>query len=852
MSDQIPRGAATGGPAKPIDPVLASSPAAAIQAPDAGSSGQAAADPGAPAASTPSAAPSRWRPTRRGFLVGSALAGGGLAFGWVVGRPWLRLKIADVFDGGSQPSTASKEPAAWFEIDPGGVVTLFMTKVEMGQGIHSALAQVAAEELALPWDRIKVVQASTRRRSDDPSATAGSSSLSSQYPILRQAAATLREMLRLQAAARLGLPLEQLAARDGAVVKVDDEAVRIGYGELVAGADPAAWASFADLVGGWEEPADAALTDPAQFKVIGQSLPRLDLPAKLRGEALFAYDARLPDLHYGAVARPPRLGARLVSAAAGRAEGMPGVVKVVIQEGFAGVVAQSRAQAAAARDALELRWEGGSDWQQADLEAAMTLGGSGGVAFQDEGDAGRVLDDRAAAVPAAAGGSRAVLVAEYATPLAAHVTMEPPAALAHVYRGPYREGDGAGVAAGVGAAGGEGDGDAAVAAPIAPATASAPPASSSTDSWTALVRTGTQMASLVRSKVAEALGLDTEQVVVEPAALGGGFGRKAGYEPAVEAALLSRAAGVPVHVGWTRTEDLRHGYHRPPTRHRLRGRLGEDGRLLAVEHQLASGDVARAFLPPLMSAAIGADFGAWRGGRLFYDIPHRHAVIWRRELPVPTGWWRGLGLMANVFAIESFMDEAALAAGIDPLAFRLRQLPADDFGRRMGAVLRAAAERAGWGRPPAPGRALGIACCSDVDTVVAQVAEVSVDAEGRPQVHRITCALDCGLAVNPDGVVAQAEGAIVMGLSSALLEEITLADGQVAARNFADYPILRLRQTPIIEVLLLDAGDGRPRGAGEPPIGPVAAAVANAIAALGLPRPRRLPLLAGKAAGDAG
>lgn len=797
--------------------------------------------------------PSRWRPTRRGFLVGSAVAGGGLALGWVVGRPWLRLRIADVFDSASQPSTASKEPTAWFHIDTAGMVTLFMTKVEMGQGIHSALAQVAAEELALPWDRLRVEQASTRRRSDDPAATAGSSSLSSQYPIVRQAAATLREMLRLQAAAQLGLPLAQLAARGGAIVKVDDDAVRIGYGDLVAGAAPAAWDSFADLVDSWEEPEDVPLTRPEDFKVIGQSLPRLDLPAKLRGAALFAYDARLPDLHYGAVARPPRLGARLVAAQAGAAEGMPGVVKVVISEGFAGVVALSRAQAAAAHDALELRWEGGSDWQQADLEAAMTLDGPGGVAFQDEGDAPQVLDEAAAAVPDASGGSRAVLVAEYATPLAAHVTMEPPAALVHVYPGPYREDETAGQGADGGASGPgtdvgpTGPAGAAGATPIATATTA-----STDDQWTAVVRTGTQMASLVRSKVAEAIGLDPEQVVVEPAHLGGGFGRKAGYEPAVEAAILSQAAGVPVHVGWTRAEDLRHGYFRPPTRHRLRGRLGAEGRLLAVEHQLASGDVARTFLPPLMSAVIGADFGAWRGGRLFYHIPHRHAVIWRRELPVPTSWWRGLGLMANVFAIESFMDEAALAAGVDPLDFRLRQLPADDFGRRMGAVLRAAAEAAGWGHPPTPGRALGIACCSDVDTVVAQVAEVSVEADGRPRVHRISCALDCGLAVNPDGVVAQAEGAIVMGLSSALLEEITLAHGQVAQRNFADYPILSLRQTPAIEVRLLDAGDGRPRGVGEPPIGPVAAAVANAIAALGLPRPRRLPLLAGKAAGDAG
>ncbi|HRA19538.1 MAG TPA: molybdopterin-dependent oxidoreductase [Anaerolineae bacterium] len=764
--------------------------------------GPAATDPAttAPATTDPAAtrAPSRWRPTRRGFLIGAGVAGGGLAFGWVVGRPWLRLQIADMFENGSQPSSASKEPSAWFEIASSGMVTLFMTKVEMGQGIHTALAQVAAEELALPWSSLTVVQASTRRRPDDRSGTSGSSSMSSQYPIIRQAAATLREMLRQQAAVRLGLPLAQLVARDGAVVKDDDAAVRISYGDLVAGADLASW----------EAPAEVPLTDPAQFKVIGQSLPRVDLPAKLRGEAVFGYDARVPNLHYGAVARPPRLGARLVAAEAGPAAGMPGVVKVVIQDGFAGVVALSRAEAAAARNALLLSWEDGSTWQQADIDAAMSLGGAGGVTFQDEGDAGLVLDDAAAAVPDASGASRSVLIAEYASPLAAHVTMEPQAALADVHDGGAREG-----------------------------AATEP---------SATVQTATQMASLVQSKVAEAIGLQNEQVVVEPTYLGGGFGRKAGYEPAVEAAILSKAAGLPVHVGWTREEDTRHGYFRPPTHHRLRARLGADGKLLALEHQLASGDVARTFLPAWMSAVVGADFGATRGGRTFYDIPNRRAIIWRRELPVPTSWWRGLGLLANVFAIESFMDEAALAAGADPLAFRLRHLPPNDFGRRMRAVLEAAAERAGWGRPPAPGRALGIACCSDVDTVVAQVAEVSVDDQGQVRVHRITCALDCGLAVNPDGVIAQAEGAIVMGLSSALLEEITIADGQVAQTNFGDYPILTLRQTPTIDVLLLDAGDGKPRGAGEPPIGPVAAAVANALAALGIPRLRSLPLTAAR------
>lgn len=759
-------------PADPADPRIPSS-----------------ADPTDPAgthAAPPVSAAPRWRPTRRGFLIGAGLAGAGVALGWVVGLPRLRLRMAEAFESGSQPSSTSSEPSAWFEIAPDGKVTMFMTKVEMGQGVHTALAQIAVEELAIAWSSLSVVQANTNRRSDDTSATSGSNSVASQYPIIREAAATLREMLRHQASARLGVPVAELVARNGEVVKIAEPTVRISYGALADGADIATW----------EVPELVPLTDPADFKVIGQSLPRVDLPAKLRGEALYGYDARLAGFCFGAIARPPQLGARLAAAEAGPAAGMPGVVHVLIEDGFAGVVATSRAEAAAARDALVLRWEGGRDWQQSDIDARMVVGGRGGVVIQDEGDARRVL--------AQGGGADGdLLTAEYATPLAAHFTMEPQVALADAH------GDSS-----TGSVGGK---------PIAK------------------IWSPTQMASLVRDKVAEALDMPAEQVDVIPMYLGGGLGRKAGYEVAVEAARLSWAADRPVHVGMTREEDTRHGYFRPPTQHLLRGRLGDDGRLEAIEHQIASGDVARPFMPPLFSAVVGADFGAWRGGRLFYDIPNRHAIIWRRELPVPTSWWRGLGLLPNVFAIESFIDEAALAAGADPLAFRLQHIPSDDLGRRLRAVLEAAAKRAGWGSPP-PGRGLGIACCSDVDTVVAQVAEVSVADDGQIRVHRITCALDAGLVVNPDGVIAQVQGAIVMGLSSALLEEITVADGQIVQANFNSYPILTLRETPAIDVVLLDPGDGIPRGVGEPPIGPVSAAVANAVAALGEPRLRVLPM----------
>jgi isoquinoline 1-oxidoreductase beta subunit len=344
----------------------------------------------------------------------------------------------------------------------------------------------------------------------------------------------------------------------------------------------------------------------------------------------------------------------------------------------------------------------------------------------------------------------------------------------------------------------------------------------------------------VRKEVAKALGRAPESVEVMPTYLGGGFGRKSGIEPAVEAARLAQAAGVPVHVGWNRLEDMRHGYVRPPTHHVLRAALDGAGRITAIEHQQASGEVAFGFIPGFLAAIMGADFGAWRGATIAYNAPHTRAVAWRNDLPLATGWWRGLGLLANVFAIESFVDELAHAAGRDPLQFRLDNLPDDERGARLRAVLQLAAERAGWNSPAPAGHSRGVACCMDAKTAVAEIAEVSVEGQ-TIRVHRVTAAVDPGLVINPDGATAQTQGAIVMGLSSTLFEELTIKDGAIVPANFDAYPLLTMADTPEIEVALAGSGD-TPYGMGEPPIGPIAAAVANAIFALTGQRLRRLPL----------
>jgi isoquinoline 1-oxidoreductase beta subunit len=668
----------------------------------------------------------------------------------------------------------------WIKVFPDNRVLLYVPKAEMGQGIHTALGQIAAEELEVPWEQLEIVHASTSQADDNFRGTSGSLSVTTMYDPLRQGAALLRETLRNEAARVLNQPAANLLARDGAFEIQGNGARRITYGELVAGA------------GAWQVPEEPVPLKPrSEYRFIGQAFPRVDLPAKITGDAVFGYDARAEGMLYGAAAYPPTIEGRMVSAQPGRAEGMPGVVEIVIDEGFAGVVAESRMQALAARDALDVEWDEGRLWQQSELEELVSIGGRGKVNIQREGNTGPVID----------GGSP--VSAEYRTGMASHATMEPQAALVDVKAEGVR------------------------------------------------VWTSTQFETSVGRDVADALSLEQEQVEVIPTYLGGGFGRKIqmGTVPsvAVEAARLSHAAGVPVHVGWDRTQEMRSGFVRPLTHHRLTATLDGRGRIEAMVHDQASGDALFGAFPQPVGRILGFDFGSMRGAQITYAIAHREVNAWRRPMPIATGSWRGLGLMPNIFAIESFMDEMAHAAGVDPLQFRLDHLGDDEFGQRMRAVLESAAEKAGWGSSLPEGHARGIACANDGGTVVAEVAEVSLEqASGKINVHSVVAAVDCGLTINPDGAKAQIEGSIVMGTSAALLEELIVRDGRVAVANFDGYPLLRMADAPRIEVLLLEAPDGKPRGLGEPPIGPIAPAIGNALFSLTGVRLRQLPMSAGR------
>lgn len=728
------------------------------------------------AAQTPVAEPKpakrRWRMSRRGFLIGLGIVGGGLALGYAVGLPYMHLKVAESLDGaGGPPSNLPTDPFAWFEVLPDNTVHLYLSKVEMGQGVHTALAQIAAEELGVSVAELAVLQATTSIGPQDGSGTTGSNSVTSVYTPLRQAAATLREMLRAEAAVVLGVPVAQVVQDGRSFFVQGDPTQRVEFGALVAGKTA------------WETPKEEVpLKDFRDFQVIGQPTLRVDIPAKVTGEAQYGYDMRLEGMKYGAVLRPPAIGATLSSASAGAAESMPGVVAVVAGKDFAGVVADSRSAAYAGVSRIEADWQTDKLWQQAEIDEIVTAEGNDGITIQREGNAARLLEEAT------------TLSAEYRSPFAIQTPLEAQAALAEVKDGKAR------------------------------------------------VWVSTQLQSTTRDLVAEALGIDKENVEVIPTYLGGGFGRKSGFDVAVEAARLSQVAGAPVHVGWNRNEELRHGYLRPPTHHLLAARLNDSGQIEAIEHQQASGDVAFGFLPSFLQVVMGADFGATRGARIHYDIENRSTVAFRRQVPVSTGWWRGLGLLANTFAVEAFIDELAHSAGIDPLQFRLNHLGDNSESQRMRAVLEKVAELSNWGSPLPEGRARGIACCTDVGTKVAQVAEISLDAaSGKIRVHNVYAVMDCGLTINPDGARAQVEGNIMWGCGSALLEEAVVVDGMISAANFDGYPLLTMKEAPHVEVALLEAGDGVPRGVGEPPIGPVAAAIGNAFFALTGARLRQIP-----------
>ncbi|MEJ2485764.1 MAG: molybdopterin-dependent oxidoreductase [Anaerolineales bacterium] len=706
--------------------------------------------------------------SRRGFLILLGTGTASLVLGVSVGLPFARQKIAEFVDGSDGAFGAVEgKPTAWFEITPENQIIVYLPKVEMGQGVHTALAQIAIEELEASWDQVEVRQAGTGQGLDDSVGTSGSSTVSSLYQPLREAGALMRVMLIKEASTILATPVENLKAEKGWVHStIDDKA--LSYGEIVRNVEQ------------WEIPDEVPpMKSPTDFKFIGKSIPRVDLVDKVTGAAIYGYDKRLPDMVYGAVARPPVIGAKLIKASEGKAKAAPGVVSLVLKEGFAGVVAETRVQAREALKLLDLEWEVVDSFSQEDIENLVSVGKGKGVVIQKEGSPTEPLN------------TSQVLTSEFRIPMAFHAHLEPQAAVADVR-------------------------------------------ADKVEVWVS-----TQAPVRIQEFVAEAIDRDKEEVRVVPSYLGGGFGRKVEEKVAVEAAILSDSIGKPVHVGWTREEDFQYGYLRPPTHHVLRGVVNSKGKIEALEHQQSSGQVSFPFLPKIAKTVLGADFGSWRGAMIQYGVPNKQTITYLADLPIPTGWWRGLGLFANIFAIESFIDELAFSIGMDPLEFRLLNMPETKLGERMRNALIRAKAVSDWTRPAPEGVGRGVALALDAGTVVVEIAEVRID-NNRVKVDKVFAVVDPGMVISPDGAKAQVEGALTMGLSSVLYEEAIAENGLPSPSNFDRYPLLSMRDTPDIHVELIQ-GDDKPHGLGEPPIGPIGAAVANALFYLTGERLRTLP-----------
>ncbi|MEM1413743.1 MAG: molybdopterin cofactor-binding domain-containing protein [Myxococcota bacterium] len=720
---------------------------------------------------TPESKPAKKKLSRRGFILRGLAGGTGvmLGVGYLARNP-LRREIFAMMDS-VEPSYMgdATDPTLWFEITADERIRLFSPKVEMGQGTFTSLAQMAADELEGDLGRGVVVHAATATGVVDGMSTGGSLSVSGLWKPLRSLAATLRATLVAEAAKKMGADAASLSVDNGVV---SGGGQSMTYGEIAAGVET------------WELAETPPLKDVSDCRFVGQPIPRIDLEAKVFGAPIFGMDASTEGMLHGSIVRSDRIGATLVSADTSAAEGMPGVVQVVQEDDFVGVVAETRMQAEAAKRAITAEWRTERAWETEDIEAMIRVGEGTPMIIQREGDAKGALE-----------GSD-VVRAEFTSPIGAHAQLEPNGALADV--------------------GADG----------------------------ATVTLSTQVPRVTRDEVAARLGLEPEAVNVVPTYLGGGFGRRLHTPNAIQAAILSRAVGKPVKCFFTRKEEFQHDTFRPPTHHIMQARLGSDGRIEAMKHEFSSGDVAygSAIFPEAMNTMMGTDIGAFRGGFIQYGrIPHHEAVSWHVKLPFATSWWRSLGLLANTFAIESFMDELAEKAGQDPVAYRLAHLGDDPAGQRMKRVVEAAAEKAGYRNEAQGGRAMGFACSTDGGTPAAAVVDLSME-DGQPKVHDVFLAMDPGLAVNPDQVRAQCEGSICMGISASLYERMEVREGSLRPVIYGPYRMALMRHAPRrVEVELID-GTGVPGPVGEPPLGPLGAALANAMYRLTGERARALPL----------
>ena len=755
---------------------------------------------------------------KRHFVLGGLGTAGALAVGWGVLPPRQRLNTA-------QPLATAAGQAAlngWLKIGSDDSLLIVLPKSEMGQGAHTGLAMVLADELDADWATVRIEAAPIDKvynnlasvvdslpfHPDNDGAvkqlagwltaktmreigvmmTGGSSSIKDLWLPMRQAGASARAMLVGAAAQAWGVPAAEITVAAGVLTHPSGKRARFGELAEAASRQPL--------------PADVVLKTPAQFTLIGKPLPRIEADAKTKGRAGFGLDVLQPGQLYATVAMCPTLGGKVQAFDGAAALKLPGVKQVLAVAGYHGgtagvaVIADTPWHALQAIKAVTVTWDENVPAAAFSSAAAMdrlaqTLDTETGFGYFSTGD-----------VDAALKGAAKTITAEYRAPYLAHATMEPQNCTVQFK-----------------------DGKATVWAP-------------------------TQVPGLARRAAALALGIAPEQVDVNVTLLGGGFGRRLDVDFVGQAAAIAKAAGgLPVQTFWTREQDTQHDFYRPAAVSRFTAGFNAQGvpvgwRNVSAGQAIVPQVLARVFGLP----GVGPDKTTSEGA---FDQPYEwpaarigHQIV---ELPVPVGFWRSVGHSHQAFFKESFVDEAAHTAAQDPVAFRAALLKKHP---RHLKVLQRAAELAGWGTPSAPAAdgaktARGVALHESFGSIVAQVAEVSVSGEGSAdktvRVHRVVCVIDCGTAVNPDLIRQQMESGIVFGLSAALYGHIDIDKGRVQQSNFHDVPMLRMAACPAITTEII-ASSAHPEGVGEPGTPPIAPAVANALFALTGQRLRTLPL----------
>lgn len=680
------------------------------------------------------------------------------------------ISVSSCSSSSSEIGSGKKlSPNAFISITSEGKITITVPQSEMGQGVNTSIPMLIAEEMEVRWDDLDVQTAPV-----DPvygeQITGGSSSIRDGWKLYRKAGASVREIFRIAAAEKWGVPINNCYAAEGFIHKKSSNE-KLGYGELI------------ELASKVAPPANIQLKDPDNFKIIGKDMPSLTAADQVKGITEFGIDIDIPDMLVATIAHSPVFHGTVESYDATETLKIAGVKEVVNLGNAIAVVAEGFWPARKGLSKLNIKWNDGinkvsSASIKEEYYAALSRNES------------RILQDTGDTASAEKSAARTI-EAEYDVPFQAHATMEPMCCTAYVR-----------------------DGKCDVWAPTQAPTDAKQTAAN--EAYSKIVK----LKEKIRKKIS---GDNFEDVKIHTTYLGGGFGRRLETDYVAEAVAISKETGKPIKLIWSREEDMQHDFYRPITVNKLSCGIDKKGNPLFWKHRVVG-------MSKYRSAGGAVD--------LPYNIPNMYVDYVEVSHDVPIGSWRSVGHSQNGFITESFIDEIAHLTNKDPLEFRLSLL---DESPRYKAVLKLAAEKSGWGKSLPENHYMGLALHKSYGSYVAQVAEISISKDNSIKVHRVVCCIDCGIAVNPDTIRAQMEGGIIFGLTATTKSSITVDNGRVVQNNFNDFPLVRMNESPDIEVHIIAESD-RPGGVGEPGVPPIAPAIANAYFQATKKRIRKLPL----------